>query len=146
MVRFSISVVAFPLCVLSACAASVDDETDTLSAAEDVEPTASPLTESCWPGTVSGMKVHYCHNRSNAAVLNSAERGAPVVDRLKTNPSWFVCRLERGPHGGGGPHPNRWLYTQGDAVNPQHEHKYGWVADTDVASETNSVERCEEIL
>lgn len=94
---------------------------------------ASPAAaaDPCWQ---SGGKW-WCHNLVGAPLLEP-ETGA-VIDHLRTNPSVFVCRQEGNSHGGGGPHPNRWLWTQGDDHG-----RWGWVKDTDVASETDSLPVC----
>lgn len=74
-----------------------------------------------------------CFNRVPARIYDSAYR---VIDNLRTNPSWFVCRAEGG-YSGGGSHPNRWVWTQGDDVG-----RWGWVRDIDIASETDPIRSC----
>ena len=59
-----------------------------------------------------------------------------MIDHLRTNPSWFVCRAEAG-FSDGGTHPNRWEWTQGDDAG-----RWGWVRDIDIASETNPMALC----
>jgi hypothetical protein len=55
---------------------------------------------------------------------------------MNSNPSWFDCRLDADPTGGGGPHPNRWLLTTAD------NGKRGWMKDSDIFSETDPVRAC----
>jgi hypothetical protein len=75
----------------------------------------------------------WCNNRVPTLIYASS---GEVIDRLWTNPSWFICRSDNGGHVGG-PHPNRWEWTQGD------DHGlWGWVKDIDIASETNPLPVC----
>lgn len=83
----------------------------------------------CWKSG-SGWK---CNNKTNIRV----EWAGKEVGRLLTNPSWFKCRHEGDPTGGGGPHPNRWIFTQADTTS-----NWGFVKDSDVISETNPLPAC----
>ncbi|MQA96636.1 MAG: hypothetical protein GEV11_19050 [Streptosporangiales bacterium] len=77
-----------------------------------------------------------CANRVGAPIY-SRGTNPTVIDRLRTNPSWFNCRKEGQSTGGGGPHPNRWVWTQGDDFG-----RWGWVKDSDIADETNPIRVC----
>ncbi|MCF1592174.1 hypothetical protein [Streptomyces muensis] len=76
----------------------------------------------------------WCNNRVGAPVLEA--NTGQVVGYMNSNPSWFVCRQEGNPTGGGGPHPNRWVWTTAD------NGKKGWMRDSDISSETNSLPTC----
>jgi hypothetical protein len=87
-----------------------------------------------FPSCVKRSDGRYtCSNRVPAAIVNRSDRR---IDMLRTNPSWFVCRTEANASGGG-PHPTRWVYTQGDDAGA-----WGWVRDIDIASETNPLPTC----
>ncbi|MFJ2959764.1 hypothetical protein [Streptomyces sp. NPDC087270] len=90
---------------------------------------------------------HTCHNVVGATVYGGQGPSSKtdgtvnlnvVSGHLNSNPSWFECRIDNGPWNGGGPHPNRWLYTESD------DGGWGWVADTDISDETNPVLGCGE--
>ncbi|MFC5826337.1 hypothetical protein [Nonomuraea insulae] len=98
----------------------------TIVAGTDVAWAAPP----CWN---KGGKW-WCDNRAPVPVFGNDGR---VVDTLRTSQSIFKCRAERHAHGGGGPHPNRWEYTQGDDHGA-----WGWVKDSDIYSETNPLPGC----
>ena len=124
--------IAVPLLSVVACADIVDDTDgrESISEAAVVEkpqPT-HPTHEWCWP---SGGQW-WCNNR--VATVYGID-GVPR-DTLRSNPSWFQCRDDRS-YSGGGPHPNRWLLTQGDDHG-----NWGWVRDIDIVNETNSLPRC----
>jgi hypothetical protein len=81
-----------------------------------------------------------CNNRVGVPMYSIPDSGGTNVDTLWTNPSWFICYTDDGgPNGEGrkGPHPNRWIYTQGDDHG-----NLGWVSDRDISSETNSLMEC----
>lgn len=85
----------------------------------------------------------WCNNVSGAAVYGFREdtaRAYPdpahIAGRMYSNPSWFVCRTENVPTGGGGPHPNRWIWTEAD------NGAWGWMKDSAIYSETNSLPAC----
>lgn len=87
-----------------------------------------------------GSGYYWCYNVSGAPVYDSRESdGYPVPDRIVgfmySTHSWFICRREDGPNVGG-PHPNRWLFTMAD------NGAWGWMKDTLISSETNSVRPC----
>ncbi|MEU0164267.1 hypothetical protein [Streptomyces iakyrus] len=83
----------------------------------------------CWWGD-GGMRM-YCNNVSGATVYATPDTSRPV-GKMYSNPSWFECRRDTGAYVGG-PHPNRWLWTQAD------NGKWGWMKDTDIYSETDPV-------
>jgi hypothetical protein len=83
----------------------------------------------CWWGD-GGMRM-YCNNVSGATVYATPDTSSPV-GKMYSNPSWFECRRDTGAYVGG-PHPNRWLWTQAD------NGKWGWMKDTDIYSETDPV-------
>ncbi|MET8678022.1 hypothetical protein ABZW18_10630 [Streptomyces sp. NPDC004647] len=76
----------------------------------------------------------WCNNVVGAPVYGA--NSDAVVGRMYSNPSWFICRQEGGSTGGGGPHPNRWIYTQAD------NGAWGFMRDSDIYSETNALPRC----
>lgn len=84
----------------------------------------------CWQ---SGGKW-WCNNKVGAPVGFVGD--SQVDGYMYSNPSWFVCRQEGNPTGGGGPHPNRWVWTTAD------NGAKGWMKDSDIISETNSLPRC----
>ncbi|MFE2264123.1 hypothetical protein [Streptomyces griseosporeus] len=84
----------------------------------------------CW----RDGSVYYCDNATGARVYAGANTNE-VVGRMYSDPSWFVCKFDGGQNHGG-PHPNRWLYTQAD------NGRWGWMSDNDIASETNPVPSC----
>ncbi|WP_093588780.1 hypothetical protein [Lentzea waywayandensis] len=91
------------------------------------DPTAA--AQGCW----RSYKGWRCDNNRDIRV----EWAGKEVGRLLTSPSWFKCRYEGDPTGGGGPHPNRWIYTQADTTA-----NWGFVKDSDVISETNTLPTC----
>ncbi|MFF7446644.1 MULTISPECIES: hypothetical protein [unclassified Streptomyces] len=87
-----------------------------------------------------GNGYYWCYNVGGAPVYDAREiDGYPIPDRIVgpmySTHSWFVCRRDNGPYVGG-PHPNRWLFTKAD------NGAYGWMKDTDIYSETDSVRPC----
>lgn len=87
------------------------------------------LANACW---YSGSHW-WCNNRSGAPVYKPGT--TTVVGYMNSNPSWFVCRSDNGGHVGG-PHPNRWEWTQAD------NGAWGWMKDTDISSETDPLPVC----
>ncbi|MFD7102865.1 hypothetical protein [Streptomyces celluloflavus] len=77
----------------------------------------------------------WCNNRSGAPVFSDIH-GSRIVGYMYTNPSWFGCRSEGDPTGGGGPHPNRWVITTAD------NGAAGVMKDSDIISETDSLPAC----
>ncbi|MFF1701830.1 hypothetical protein [Streptomyces sp. NPDC058252] len=71
----------------------------------------------------------YCNNVVGATVYATPDTSHPV-GKMYSNPSWFECRTDYGAYVGG-PHPNRWEWTEAD--NGQ----WGYMKDTDIYSETN---------
>ncbi|MET8082099.1 hypothetical protein [Streptomyces sp. NPDC005303] len=86
------------------------------------------LAAGCW----YSASHWWCNNVSGAPVYASS--GA-VVGYMYSNPSWFVCRSDNGGYVGG-PHPNRWEWTQADNGN------WGWMKDTAIYSETDPLPVC----
>ncbi|MFF7169374.1 hypothetical protein [Streptomyces pseudovenezuelae] len=84
-----------------------------------------------------GVDGHwYCRNRPGIGV----EWAGQTFGYLNGTVSWFTCRYEGDPTGGG-PHPNRWIYTLADT--PHYSHGgWGFVKDSDVDDETNPLPRC----
>lgn len=113
------------------------------------QPEASSAPTDCWfsgfekpgpelqDGSQRTYPAYLCANVSGAAIYNE-ESWPWAADYLSTTTSWFVCKIDYGgDNGADGPHPNRWLYTQGD-----DEGAWGWVSDNDIYSETNPVPNC----
>ncbi|MET9499070.1 hypothetical protein [Streptomyces sp. NPDC006552] len=86
----------------------------------------------------------WCNNVSGAAVYGFKDlaRAYPdssrVVGHMYSNPSWFDCRYDGGNPDEyvGGPHPYRWVWTKAD------NGAWGWMKDTAIASETNTLPAC----
>lgn len=78
----------------------------------------------------------YCWNRPGIRV----EWAGETAGYLHTKINWFICRYEGDPTGGGGPHPNRWIYTLADAAI-SHD-GWGFVKDSDIYGETNDLPPC----
>ncbi len=91
-----------------------------------------------WPTckNFSGESVWYCSNVAGAEV----EWDGRPAGYLLSDLNWFVCRYEGDPTGGGGPHPNRWIYTEAD--NDLSNGGWGFVKDSDIYSETNPLPKC----
>jgi len=104
-------------------------QADQLSGDAHVSPDLTVAAGPCW---YSGARW-WCNNIVGAPLFNTAWQ---VVDYMYTNPSWFICRAEGGRNNNG-PHPNRWVWTQGDAYGA-----WGWMRDGDIYSETNSLPIC----
>ncbi|WP_165978440.1 hypothetical protein [Actinomadura darangshiensis] len=85
-----------------------------------------------WCNNVSGAAV-YDYNRDTARAYPDP---AHIAGRMYSNPSWFDCRIENVSTGGGGPHPNRWIWTKAD------NGAWGWMKDSAIYSETNSLPAC----
>jgi len=84
-----------------------------------------------------GIPSHFwCINKPGIRV----EWAGQTVGYLNTNTNWFTCRHEGDPTGGGGPHPNRWIYTLADS--PISHGGWGFVKDSDVVDETNPLPPC----
>ncbi|MFD6826953.1 hypothetical protein ACFWC5_42600 [Streptomyces sp. NPDC060085] len=94
------------------------------------------------PGTCSRIdsdsnsRHFYCYNTPGIRV----EWAGETAGYLHTNLNWFVCRYEGDRTGGGGPHPNRWLYTLADAAITHDG--WGFVKDSDINDETNPLPPC----
>ncbi|MEV7007933.1 hypothetical protein [Streptosporangium sp. NPDC051022] len=92
-----------------------------------------------WCNNVSGAKV-YGFREDTARNYPDRNR---TVGRMFSNPSWFQCRFDGSPDNGngdtywvGGPHPYRWIWTMAD------NHEWGWMKDTDISSETQTLPPC----
>lgn len=81
-----------------------------------------------------------CQNRYGAP-LYDLEKKKTVVSHMYTTTSWFICRTDSGPYVGG-PHPYRWVLTQGDTQENGSADGYGYMKDTDIASETDPITDC----
>ena len=79
----------------------------------------------------------WCNNRAGIRV----EWDGETVGYLNSTTNWFTCRYEGDPTGGGGPHPNRWIYTLADSPHRSHG-GWGFVKDSDVYDETNPLPPC----
>jgi hypothetical protein len=90
---------------------------------------ASVRSENCWPHG-SG---YLCNNITPLPI----EWAGRIVGHVTTDPSWFKCRYEGDLTGGGGPHPNRWLYTIADDTSA-----WGFAPDYAISSETNPLPKC----
>lgn len=101
---------------------------------------SAQAASNCWAAGFDryGYPASYCNNATGVAVRELVDGGTHVVDRLRTNPSWFACRADFPDRpNGSSVHPYRWLWTQGDDNGA-----WGWVSDGDVISETNTVAVC----
>ncbi|MGQ4390243.1 hypothetical protein [Streptomyces sp. SAS_270] len=86
----------------------------------------------------------WCNNTSGAAVYGYKDQArnypdsSRVVGRMYSNPSWFQCRYDGSlpDEYVGGPHPYRWVWTEAD------NGAYGWMKDTAISSETNTLPAC----
>lgn len=78
----------------------------------------------------------YCDNVHGAPVYYAPTPTFGIAGYMFTRPSWFICRTDKGGYVGG-PHPNRWLFTVAD------NGKSGYMADTDIYSETDPVPVCQ---
>ncbi|WP_406460598.1 hypothetical protein OH768_37820 [Streptomyces sp. NBC_01622] len=96
---------------------------------------ARPLTTDC---VVDALTNHWwCQNKPGIRVQWAGQ----TVGYLNSDVNWFKCRYEGDPTGGGGPHPNRWIYTLADTPHLAHG-GWGFVKDSDVIEETNPLPRC----
>ncbi|TDD74792.1 hypothetical protein E1293_29120 [Actinomadura darangshiensis] len=107
---------------------------------------ASAPAYAATPCRVINFDRYECHNTYNAPIyqlswVNGDYQVIRVNARMLTTTSWFSCRIDDGPYVGG-PHPNRWLWTQGDVREPGSTTSYGYMKDTSISSETNSVRTC----
>lgn len=93
----------------------------------------STTAGSCWYN--SGW---YCNNRAPVTIYKGPVQDRIPAGKVTTSTSWFKCRAEGTPTGGGGPHPNRWIRTQADKPSGA----WGWMKDSHIASETNSLPVC----
>ncbi|MFD7137335.1 hypothetical protein [Streptomyces sp. NPDC059894] len=100
---------------------------DDTSPRDGLDAQASP----CWYAS----SHWWCNNVSGAGVYVNDNGTARLVGTMYSNPSWFVCRSDDGGHVGG-PHPNRWEWTQAD------NGAWGWMKDTDIYSETDPLPVC----
>ncbi|MCQ9182622.1 hypothetical protein KMT30_26975 [Streptomyces sp. IBSBF 2953] len=88
------------------------------------------------PSRDSNPTHFYCWNTPGIRV----EWAGETAGYLMTNLNWFICRYEGDPTGGGGPHPNRWIYTLADGAISHNG--WGFVKDSDVKDETNPLPVC----
>jgi hypothetical protein len=95
----------------------------------------------CWN---DGSTKWWCNNVSGAPVYGTVGDNHiypdpnTVVGYMYSNPSWFQCRYDGGNPDEyvGGPHPYRWEWTEAD------NGEYGWMKDTAIGSETNTLPAC----
>jgi len=95
---------------------------------------ASYHTPTCY--NAQGTNHYMCSNVAGAEV----EWAGRPAGYLLSDFNWFLCRYEGDPTGGGGPHPNRWIYTLAD-MNLSNG-GYGFVKDSDIYSETDPLPKC----
>lgn len=93
-----------------------------------------PYFPTCY--TTSGTTHWYCSNLPGAEV----EWAGRPAGYLLSDFNFFLCRYEGDPTGGGGPHPNRWIYTEADM--DLSNGGWGFVKDSDIYSETNPLPKC----
>jgi hypothetical protein len=113
---------AMALSMLAPAAAQASTATSATAATA-----AHAMADPCFPL----LGRWFCYNRANAPVYGRGTN-PPIVGRMQTTLSWFICRKE-GARNNNGPHPNRWLWTQAD------NGAWGWMRDGDISSETNPV-------
>jgi hypothetical protein len=101
---------------------------------------ASPASaaSSCW---YSGGHW-WCSNSYGVPVYGANTSGPDpthVIGYMYSTTSWFKCRIDNGPYVGG-PHPHRWEFTQADTATSNDG--WGWMKDTAISSETNTLPTC----
>ncbi|MFJ3762866.1 hypothetical protein [Streptomyces sp. NPDC090080] len=102
---------------------------------------AQPSTaaaRSCRHDLEPGAPYWYCENIAGAPVYWAGYTVGYLYSRYG---NWFLCRYEGDPTGGGGPHPNRWIYTQADSPAIDHD-GWGFVKDSDIYDDTNVLPPC----
>lgn len=107
----------------------------TLTSAAVAQTPASAAASTCDGDALSGH--WWCTNKPGIRVQWAGQ----TVGYLNSGRNWFTCRYEGDPTGGGGPHPNRWIYTLADTPHLGHG-GWGFVKDSDVIDETNPLPRC----
>ncbi|MEU0028336.1 hypothetical protein [Streptomyces sp. NPDC006335] len=106
-----------------------------MTSAAVAQPAGSDQVSFCDNDALSGH--WWCRNKPGIRVQWAGQ----TVGYLRETTNWFTCRYEGDPTGGGGPHPNRRLYTLADT--PHYSHGgWGFVKDSDVYDETNPLPRC----
>ncbi|MEV5793519.1 hypothetical protein [Streptomyces sp. NPDC052192] len=107
----------------------------TLTSAEVARPSGNAAVSTCEGDALNGH--WWCENKPGIRVQWAGQ----TVGYLNSDTNWFTCRYEGDPTGGGGPHPNRWIYTLADTPHLGHG-GWGFVKDSDVIDETNPLPRC----
>ncbi|MER6442350.1 hypothetical protein ABT275_39440 [Streptomyces sp. NPDC001185] len=102
------------------------------------QPSASAAAHNCIHDEDPGAPYWYCENIAGAPVYWAGYTVGYLYSRYG---NWFLCRYEGDPTGGGGPHPNRWIYTQADSPALDHD-GWGFVKDSDIYWETNVLPSC----
>ncbi|WP_079170307.1 hypothetical protein [Mangrovactinospora gilvigrisea] len=112
-------------------------------AASGIAVTAAAPASAASACTKGANNRWWCYNTYGAEVVGYDSNYMPTPSAHEGNMysthSWFLCRIDSGPYVGG-PHPHRWLWTQGD-TSTKHD-GWGWVRDTAISSETNSLPDC----
>jgi hypothetical protein len=85
----------------------------------------------CWWDSTSRKWI--CNGNQSTPVYSMPD--LRVVGVLSRVTNGYTCRIDTGPPIGG-PHPNRWLYTQADNL------AWGWVKDTALTSDSTPVTTC----
>jgi hypothetical protein len=125
--RSYLSISTVVLLALSACAIDGDE----LAGAAEASLAAAPCTpraDGRWD----------CNNHNPAPIFDVPFFWitGTKIDHLRHNTDWFECRGDY-EYAGGGPHPYRWILTQGDDFG-----KWGWVRDIDINSDTDPIRVC----
>ncbi|MET8035492.1 MULTISPECIES: hypothetical protein [unclassified Streptomyces] len=107
----------------------------TLTSAAVARPSGNAAVSTCEGDALNGH--WWCENKPGIRVQWAGQ----TVGYLNSDTNWFTCRYEGDPTGGGGPHPNRWIYTLADTPHLGHG-GWGFVKDSDVIDETNPLPRC----
>jgi hypothetical protein len=84
----------------------------------------------------SWSPTYKCINIAPTSIYGGPNFNA-IVDTMTSATSWFACKTDSGFYHELSVHPTRWLWTRGD-IN----HVWGWMPDSLITSETNSVPDC----
>jgi hypothetical protein len=81
-------------------------------------------------------EAYYCNNITPVSVYQFPDRGQ-TVGFMYERTNWYACQINWGDFNGeSGSHARRWLFTLDDTG------QWGWVADSDIYSETDPVPTC----
>lgn len=107
-------------------------------------------TSTCWDSghTASppyqSWEAYNCHNIAPASIYSSTSGdldGMPdpntVVNTMRSNPSWFVCKIDDGPLNGDSLYPARWEWTLGDDNT-----NWGWFNDINIFEDASNLPTC----